>query len=97
MSQDYGIPVPAAHATATPHAEPARYLVIIDEDGTALARLFLENRHEVAQFDAGAQEVSLMSEGLAASQDAADPAWDEALSSHTLDERRAAQVYRLDV
>lgn len=97
MSQDYGIQVPDPHTAAAPSAEPARYLVQIDAGTGTVARLFLADRTEVAQFDAGSQEVALMVEGLEPTEDAGDPAWDDALGGHSAEQRRAARVYRLDV
>ena len=66
MSNDgYGIEKPGAHSHAQ-HREPARYLVVIDTDGSASARLFLASRGQAAEFDAGSEEVAQMTRGLVA-------------------------------
>jgi hypothetical protein len=96
MSQDYGSESPRAHAQTT-HREPARYLVVIAAGGPVLARLFLPTREQVAEFDAGSEEVALMTRGLTPTKGAESPEWDRALQGHSDAERRAAEVYRLDV
>ncbi len=98
MSQDYGMAVPSnPQHDVQPRPRPARYLVVIDSGGTALARLFLATREQVAEFDAGAEEVSSMSDGLAAQQTANASEWDQALAGHSAAERSAAKVYTLDI
>jgi hypothetical protein len=95
MSNDgYGIEKPGAHSHA-PHREPARYLIVIDTDGAAIARLFLASRVQAAEFDAGSEEVAQMTRGLVAAGGADGPEWDRALEGHSAAERRAAQVYTL--
>jgi len=95
MSNDgYGIEKPGAHHPA-PHREPARYLVVIDSEGAAIARLFLASRVQTAEFDAGSEEVAQMTRGLAAAAGADGPEWDRALEGHSRAERGAAQVYTL--
>jgi hypothetical protein len=96
MSQDYGNEAPRAH-THTQHQKPARYLVFIDSEGCAIARLFLETREQVAEFDAGAEEAANMTIGLVATTGANGPEWDRALAGHSTAERSAALVYTLDV
>lgn len=98
MSQVYGIE--ASHAgRGGDQQPPARYLVLIESacEGARLARLFLENRTEVADFDAGTPEVQRMTEGLVAARGAAGAEWDAALGGHSAAERAAADVYTLDV
>lgn len=96
MSQGYGIE--SQHKpNGAPHREPARYLVIIDSGGSMVARLFLQTREEVGEFDAGSEEVSQMTRGLKPTQDAGDPSWDEALEAHSATERAGADVYLLDL
>lgn len=96
MSQGYGIESePKPHGG--PHRQPARYLVLIDNAGTMVARLFTESREEAGEFDAGSEEVALMTRGLSPRQDAGEPAWDDALEGHSRSERAAADVYTLDV
>ena len=96
MSQNFGGEAPRAHRQ-TSHQPPARYLVVIDAGGSAVARLFLETRELVAEFDAGTEEAVQMTSGLVPSQGAAGPEWDRALEGHSAAERRAARVYTLDV
>jgi len=96
MSQDYGSATPQAHVQ-TEHRKIARYLVIIDAGGVGLARLFLDNREQVAEFDAGTEEAAQMIAGLVPAQGADGPEWDRALQGHGLAERRAAKVYTLEV
>ena len=96
MSQDFGSATPQAHVQ-TEHRRIARYLVIIDAGAVGLALLFLDNREQVAEFDAGTEEAAQMIVGLAPTQGADGPEWDRALQGHGLAERRAARVYTLDV
>jgi len=97
---NYGFGIEAHHdpSVRTHAKKPARFLVlIVDATGVAAARLFDADRKPVADFDGGSQEVAVMTHGLVATQDADAPAWDGALSGHSADERRAADVYALDV
>jgi hypothetical protein len=96
MSQGFGIEKPSVHAQAA-HRSPSRYLVLIDSAGVIVARLFAESRDEVAEFDAGTEEVALMTRGLRPSQGAGGPEWDRALAGHSADERAGAEVFTLDV
>ena len=96
MSQDYGNESPRAH-TQTDHRRPARYLVVISAGGPMLARLFLDTREQAAEFDAGSEEAAQMTSGLVATRGAEGPEWDRALQGHSVAERRAAEVYLLDV
>jgi len=96
MNQGFGIERPAVH-THEEHDRPARYLVIIESGGSPVARLFLDNRELVAEFDAGADEVAMMATGLLADHSASLPEWDRALAGHSEAERAAAEVYTLDV
>ena len=85
-----------AHRNGT-RRPPARYLVVIDAGGEQVARMFDERRAQVAEFDAGTEEVAVMAKGLApqTGADAAD--WDQALASHSATERAGADIYLLDV
>ena len=96
MSQDFGRERPRAHQQ-TSHRKPARYLVVIDSGGFVVARLFLETRELVAEFDAGTEEAAQMMAGLVPTRGAEGPEWDRALEGHSAAERRAAEVYTLDV
>jgi hypothetical protein len=91
----FGQEKPAPHVV-TPHRPPARFMVIIDSSGVTVAKLFVETRELVAEFDAGSEEVALMTRGLTASAGADGSDWDKALAGHGPAERRAAKVYRLD-
>jgi len=92
----YGIERPGNHAH-TPHQQPARFLVVIDSGGSTVARLFLETREQVAEFDAGTEEVAQMTSGLVAAKSAGGPEWDKALAGHNATERGGADVYTLDI
>jgi len=94
MSQNFGGEAPRAHAQ-TAHRPPARYLVVIDAGGVTVARLFLETRQLVAEFDAGTEEATQMAAGLVPTLGASGPEWDRALEGHSAAERSAAEVYEL--
>lgn len=96
MGQNYGIPMPTPHAGGE-HRPPARYLVLIDAGGVTVARLVLSSYEAVAEFDAGSEEVAVMTRGLQPSHGARGPEWDRALDGHSAAERAAAEVYTLDV
>ena len=96
MSQDFGSESPRVHAQ-TSHRKPARFLVVIDSGGFVLARLFLETREQVAEFDAGTEETAQMAVGRVPTKGAEGPEWDRALEGHSIAERRVADVYTLDV
>lgn len=96
MSQGFGIEAPRAH-TQTAHRKPARFLVVIDAGGYVVARLFLETREQVAEFDAGSEEAAQMTVGRVPVKGADGPEWDRALEGHSAAERSAAEVYTLDV
>jgi hypothetical protein len=96
MSQNFGISVPMGHVPG--ELRPAaRYLVLIDAGGSISARLFDRDRLQVAEFDAGTEEIVVMTRGLRSQAGAAGPEWDDALRGHADPERRAATVYELDV
>lgn len=76
---------------------PVRYLVLIESDGSMLARLFDAERTQRAEFDAASEEVAVMTRGLQPMPGAADAFWDKPLAGHSAAERAAAQVYTLDV
>ena len=96
MSQMFGIETPGKHAPQ-PHRKPARYLVVIDAGGSMIARLFLETREQVAEFDAAVEEVSAMTHGLVPQFGALGSEWDRALQGHSAAERAAAKVYTLEI
>lgn len=95
MAQVFGNEVPRRH-TQTSLRKVARYLVLIDSGGFAVARLFVDTREQVAEFDASTEEVAQMTQGLAPAFGADGPEWDRALEGHSAAERRAAHVYTLD-
>lgn len=96
MGQNYGIAVPSAHG-GVPHRAQTRYLVLIDAGGPTVARLFLATREPAAEFDAGSEEVAVMTQGLVPARGADGPEWDRALEGHSAAERAAAEGYTLDV
>lgn len=96
MSQVFGRESAPAHAQTT-HRKPARYLVVIDAGGSLVARLFLDTRVQVAEFDAATEEASQMTAGRVPVKGADGVEWDRALEGHTAAERCAADVYTLDV
>jgi hypothetical protein len=96
MNHGYGIESPGGHSD-TPLRKPARYMVVIESAGAMVARLFLETRELVAEFDASSEEVAVMTQGLAPRKGAQGSEWDRALEGHSDRERAAADVYTLDV
>lgn len=96
MNFGYGIESPGKHTHEAEQA-PARYLVVISSSGVMVARMFLENREPVAEFDAGAEEVHSMTAALMPAKTAHLPEWDRALAGHSDAERRAAEVYTLEI
>jgi len=96
MSHGFGIEKPAAHHLSA-HRTPARYLVLIDAAGSIVARMFLATYEAVAEFDAGTEEVALMTKGLQPLKGANGAEWDRALAGHSAEERADAEVFTLDV
>lgn len=96
MNHGFGMEAHGKHP-ANEHRKPARYLLLIDAGGTTVARLFTESREAVAEFDAGSEEVAVMTQGLKPGGGAAAAQWDHALEGHSIQERVAAVVYTLDV
>jgi hypothetical protein len=96
MNQGFGSESPRQHVRA-PHRKATRYLVVIDSGGSAVARLFLDTRVQVAEFDAGTEEVTQMTQGLVPVTGANSAEWDRALEGHSAVERKAAVVYTLDI
>ena len=79
------------------HQKPAKYLVVIDSAGEMVARMFDDNRRPMVDFDASSSEVAVMTQGLVPTRDALDPVWNAALAGHSAAERKAAEVYLLDL
>jgi hypothetical protein len=96
MSQVFGSEVPRKH-TEVELRKAARYLVLIDSGGSAVARLFLDTREQVAEFDASTEETVQMTNGLTPSTGANGDEWHLALMGHSVAERATAQVYTLGV
>ena len=94
MSQNFGISMPAAHQSE-PHRAPVRYLVVIDSGGGRVARLCLDTRVAVNEFDAAVTEVANATAGLTPALGALGPEWDVALQGHSRQERAGAEVYTL--
>ena len=95
MSQSFGGESPRPHHQTT-HQKPARFLVLIDSGGNAIARLFLDTHQQIGQFDASTEEVVQMMGGLVPSA-GTGPEWDLALAGHSAAERRGAEVYTLEI
>jgi len=95
MAQVFGNEIPRRH-TDSPMRKAARYLVVIESGGYVMARLFIDTREQVAEFDASTEEVTLMTQGLVPVVGAGSE-WDQALAGHSASERSAARVYTLDV
>lgn len=87
---------PSAHSLSELR-QPARYLVVIDSGGSMVARLFLDSREPVAEFDASVEEVTHMIDGLVPVTGATGTEWDVALQGHNHGERAEAKVYTLSV
>jgi hypothetical protein len=94
MDPGFGDEQPRHHHPA-PHRQAARYLVVIDAGGSAVVRLYLDTREQVAEFDAGAEEAARMTAGLVPVFGANGPEWDRALAGHSAPERAGAAVYTL--
>ncbi len=102
MSQTYGIEAPGARSHAgnghRAHPPAARYLVLIESAsaGRRVAHMVLASHAALAEFDASAPEVQLMTKGLAAASGAEQAVWDAALGGHSAEERLAAEIFTLD-
>ena len=75
MSEGFGMESPRGHIHSQ-HRRPARYLVVIDSAGSTIARLYLDTRELVAEFDAGSEEVAVMAKGLVPATGATGTEWD---------------------
>jgi len=96
MAQVFGNEIPRQHSQ-TPTRKVTRYLVVIESGGSAVARLFIDTREQVAEFDASTEEVTVMTQGLVPATGAEGAEWDHALAGHSASERSAARVFTLDV
>ncbi len=79
------------------HQPPARYLILIESGGAMVARLFDAQRQPLGDFDASSEEVAVMTRGLTPARNADSDGWAPVLAGHSAEERRAAEVYTLDV
>ncbi|RZJ09995.1 MAG: hypothetical protein EOP39_09940 [Rubrivivax sp.] len=96
MNDGFGHEVPPRHAHQT-HRQVTRYLVVIGSTNGAIARLFTADRSQVAEFDAGTEEVVELIKTASASTGASGAEWDKSLAGHTAAERASATVYELDL
>ena len=62
-----------------------------------IARLFLDTREMVGEFDAAVEVIGSMTAGLIPGEGAMGSEWDTALAGHSAAERAAAKVYTLTV
>jgi hypothetical protein len=92
----FGIEARGKHPTAS-HRKPARYLLLIDSGGSTVAQLFTEKRELAGEFDAGSEEVAVMTQRLKPGGGADASEWDHVLEGRSKAERAAAVVYTLDV
>jgi hypothetical protein len=92
----FGIEAQGKHPSGS-HRPPARYLLLIDAGGSTVAQLFTAAREFAGEFDAGSEEVAVMTQRLRPGGGADAPEWDRALQGHSPAERAAAVVYTLDV
>lgn len=96
MNDGYGHEVPPRHIHQQ-YRQVTRYLVVIDAADRAVARLFQADRTQVAEFDAGTEEVVELIKTAPSSTGASGPEWDRALAGHSAAERANATVYELPV
>jgi len=96
MSNTYGMAIPGGHSGAS-HRAPARYLVVIDSEGSKVARLFSAQREAMGEFDAGTDDVVRLTRGLTPLHGATGREWDKPLAGHSEAERKAAAVYTLEL
>lgn len=96
MNDGFGHEVPPRHAQQS-HRQVSRYLIVIPTTDGAIARLFLADRTQVGEFDAGTEEVAQLTSGATGTAGAGGAEWDRALAGHTAAERAGATVYELDV
>lgn len=99
MAISYGIEAHEADPDGAEPQAPVRYVVLIDSaaSGGRLARLFLADRTQVAEFGAASPEVQQLTDGLLAEPGAAGSEWALALAGHAPGERAGAEVYTLAV
>lgn len=96
MNHGFGHEVPARHSPRELR-QVTRYLVVISAGAVPVARLFTGNREPVAEIDAGAEEVAVMTAGAAGTTGATGTEWNRGLVGHSAAERASAIVYALDL
>ena len=96
MSQGFGHELPSRH-NQQEHRQVSRYLIVISSSAGPIARLVLDSREQVGEFDAGTEEVAVMTRSASSSTGASGAEWNKALAGHSAEERAAATVYQLDV
>lgn len=96
MNHGYGMETHPRHEP-NPLRPASRYLVLIESAGSVLARLCLDTRVQVAEFDASTEETGSMTHGLTPVKGAQGAEWDNTLAGHSAAERAAAEVYTLSV
>lgn len=79
------------------HQTPVKYLVLLESDGAMIAKLYDAQLRHVNDIDAGSEEVAVMTRGLVHTLNGNDSTWSRVLVGHGEAERRAAQIYTLDV
>lgn len=79
------------------HKTPVKYLVLIESDGAMVAKLYDAQLGHVNDIDASSEEVAVMTRGLDPVGNGNDPTWAKVLAGHGEVERRAAQVFTLDL
>jgi hypothetical protein len=77
--------------------KPVKYLVLIEAAGAPTARLFDAEQAHILDIDATSEEVADMTSGHTPAHDGAESRWDKPLQGHTSQERRAAQIFTLDI
>jgi hypothetical protein len=96
MNQGFGMESASTQAH-TLLRKAARYLLLTDSGGNTVARLFLDPREQIAEFDASTEETSSMTSGQVSTKGAEGAEWDPALAGHSAVERAGAHVYQLTV
>lgn len=79
------------------HKTPVKYLVIIESDGAMVAKMYDAHYKHENDIDAGSEEVAVMTRGLKPAKSGNDATWAKVLVGHGEAERRAAEIYTLDV
>lgn len=79
------------------HKTPVKYLVLIESDGAMIAKLYDHAYVHVSDIDGSSEEVAVMTRGLTPVRNANDNVWSKVLVGHGETERRAAEIYTLDL